>query len=619
MTVLSFKPVADAASLPETWGTLQQALYRWLGQCGASEATATVAAWTSLAESAGHTALDLRQPVFAELPALSESAMTALEADKRFVSDGNGEPTVLVLDAEQRVTLWRNHTHETVLAEALLARCAAATHAPVGGLEADLDVLFQGRRDATVQAQRQAVAGVLGQRLFVLTGGPGTGKTTTVLRMLLMLQRHRPAPLKVHVAAPTGKAAQRLRQALRDGRQQLQSGDAARGIAPLPADWLPALDCIPDREALTLHRLLGYEPYAERFSRNADNPIAADVVVVDEASMVDLRIMRSLFDAVRPNTVLVLVGDADQLTSVAAGSVLMDIVGALEGKGPLVRLRHSFRAEQAPLQAINEAIREGSLAKLDTALADAGEQASVHEVADAAALVRRVDAWARELSLLPIRPDTGEAGALLALRALAGQQLLCALRRDDFGATAINARLEVQLRKAWKVPADEVWYAGRAVLITRNDYDSGLFNGDVGLCLADEGGQLRVWFETVLADGSPGVRSFAPGTLPAHEGAFAVTIHKSQGSEYARVAVVLPPDIENRILSRQLLYTGVSRAKQKVEIWAAQASLEAAMSTPVRRMGGLASKLDSDVQSSASFNQNGPAVAPDKSLESAQA
>ncbi|MBJ6979003.1 exodeoxyribonuclease V subunit alpha [Luteimonas sp. MC1895] len=618
MTVLSFKPVANAAPLPETWGTLQQALYRWLGQCGASEVTATVAAWTSLAESAGHTALDLRQPVFAELPALSESAMTALEADKRFVSDGNGQPTVLVLDAEQRLTLWRNYTHETVLAKALLARRTAATRAPAGDLEAELDVLFQGRRDASVQAQRQAVAGVLGQRLFVLTGGPGTGKTTTVLRMLLMLQRQQQAPLKVRVAAPTGKAAQRLRQALRDGRQQLQLGDAARGIAPLPADWLPSLDCIPDGEALTLHRLLGYEPYAERFSRNAENPIAADVVVVDEASMVDLRMMRSLFDAVRPDTVLVLVGDADQLTSVAAGSVLMDIVGALEGKGPLVRLRHSFRAEQA-LQAINEAIREGSLAKLDTALADAGEQASVHEVADAAALVRRVDAWARELSLLPIRPDTGEAGALLALRALAGQQLLCALRRDGFGATAINARLEAQLRKAWDVPADEVWYAGRAVLITRNDYDSGLFNGDVGLCLGDESGQLRVWFETVLADGSAGVRSFAPGTLPAHEGAFAVTIHKSQGSEYARVAVVLPPDIENRILSRQLLYTGVSRAKQKVEIWTVQASLEAAMSTPVRRMGGLASKLGTDVQSSASFNQNGPAVAPDKSLENAQA
>lgn len=595
MTVLSFVPVPEAPSLPETWGTLQQALYRWLRQCGAGGETATVAAWTSLAESAGHTALDLRQPVFPELSALSESALQALQADALFVSDGNGEPTVLVLDADQRVTLWRNHTHETVLAKALLARCTAAAHAPGGDLEADLDVLFQGRRDVSVQAQRQAVAGVLGQRLFVLTGGPGTGKTTTVLRMLLLLQRQRPAPLKVRVAAPTGKAAQRLRQALRDGRQQLQLGDAARGIAPLPEQWLPALACIPDGEALTLHRLLGYEPYAERFSRNADNPIAADVVVVDEASMVDLRMMRSLFDAVRPDTVLVLVGDADQLTSVAAGSVLMDIVGALEGKGPLVRLRHSFRAEQA-LQAINEAIREGSMSQLGAALTGAGEQACVREVADAAALVRRVDAWAMELSLLPIRPDTGEAGALQALHALAGQQLLCALRRDAFGATAINARLETQLRKAWKVPADEVWYPGRAVLITRNDYDSGLFNGDVGLCLADEGGQLRVWFETALADGSAGMRSFAPGTLPAHEGAFAVTIHKSQGSEYARVAVVLPPDTENRILSRQLLYTGVSRAKQKVEIWAAHASLQAAISTPVRRMGGLASKLGTDVQ-----------------------
>jgi exodeoxyribonuclease V alpha subunit len=554
--------------------------------------TATAAAWTSLAESAGHTALDLRQPIFPELPAMSDAELVELQADVRFVGDGNGEPRVLVIDNAARVTLWRNHAHETALAMALLGRCSLGVPTASSQLETDLDVLFQGHRDAPVQPQRQAVAGVLDQRLFVLTGGPGTGKTTTVLRMLLMLQRRRSTRLTVRVAAPTGKAAQRLREALRNGRRQLQDGDAARGIPPLPEAWQSALACIPDGEALTLHRLLGYEPYADRFSRNAENPIPADVVVVDEASMADLRMMHVLLDAVRPETVLVLVGDADQLTSVAAGSVLMDIVGALEGSGPLVRLKHSFRAEQT-LQTINEAIRAGSATQVHSAFAAAGDQACLREVADAGTLTRRVDAWARELALMPIRPitDTDESIVLRALRALAGRQLLCALRQDDFGATAINARIEAQLRKAWEVPSGDIWYPGRAVLVTRNDYDTGLFNGDVGLCLEDGEGQLRVWFEAALADGTVVARSFAPGTLPAHEGAFAVTIHKSQGSEYDHVAVVLPANAENRILSRQLLYTGVSRAKKGVELWASEASLATALNTPVRRMGGLASKL----------------------------
>lgn len=593
MTVLIFAPMPGTPKHPEAWGSLQLALYRWLRQCGASEETASVAAWTSLAESAGHTALDLRQPVFPEFPPLTPVALNALEADKRFVSHGEGEPSVLVLDSDSRVALWRNHTHETVLASALRARAALNKVPARLDHEDALDTLFQGRRDASVLAQRQAVSGVVGRELFVLTGGPGTGKTTTVLRMLLMLQQQQAAPLEVRVAAPTGKAAQRLRQALRDGRQQLQTGDISRGIPSLPTEWLPALACIPDGEALTLHRLLGYEPYAERFSRNAENPIPADIVVVDEASMVDLRMMRSLLDALRPDTVLVLVGDADQLTSVAAGSVLMDIVKALEGKAPLVRLTHSFRAEQA-LQHINEAIRKGNMSALNIAIEQAGTQACLRDVSDTVALTKRVDAWAREISDLPIRPATGSEDevVLKALRTLASRQLLTALRQDAFGATAINARIETQLQKAWGVPLGANWYPGRAVLITRNDYDSGLFNGDVGLCLADSDGNLRVWFETALPDGDAGVRSFAPSTLPAHEGAFAVTIHKSQGSEYDHVAVLLPPEVGSRILSRQLLYTGVSRAKKKVEIWALDAALETALNRSVERMGGLAAKLN---------------------------
>ena len=593
MSRLRFVPDADAAQLPEAWRPLERTLYRWLRQCGASRLTATIASWTSHAESAGHTALDLREPPLVEMHGLDPKAIEALGSDSGFVGDGNGPPTALVLDAAARVSLWRNHVHERTLASALLGRRNPSPLGDDADVEAKLDELFQGRRDNAANKQRQAVAGVLGKRLFVLTGGPGTGKTTTVLRMLLMLQRYRSSPIEVAVSAPTGKAAQRLRQALREGRQSLQSGDPTLGIPPLSADWEASLACLPDGEAVTLHRLLGFEPHADRFARGPQNPISADVVVVDEASMADLRMMRTLLDALRTDALLILVGDADQLTSVAAGSALMDIVGAMEGSAQLVRLQHSFRAEKQ-LQVINEAIRCGEPVALGQAVDAAGSQARTIVVQDEQALAIEVDAWARHLAVAGHRDESHEApdqSALAGLRRLGARQLLCALRQGAFGAKAVNSRIESRLRKAWGVAQDAQWYAGRAVLITHNDYETGLFNGDVGLCQVDAAGELRVWFETVLPDGSPGARSIAPALLPEHEGAFAITIHKSQGSEYDHVAVLLPPEAGNRILSRQLLYTGTSRARQSLEIWSSPTSLEACVRTAVRRMGGLAGKL----------------------------
>jgi exodeoxyribonuclease V alpha subunit len=237
-------------------------------------------------------------------------------------------------------------------------------------------------------------------------------------------------------------------------------------------------------------------------------------------------------------------------------------------------------------------------------VAQAGDRARWTAVDDATWLRRELARWVEELARMPIRPGLpalrdgqDEAGserstrAVQALHALARRQLLCALREDTFGALALNAWIEQQLKRTWEVPAERVWYPGRAVLVTRNDYATRLYNGDVGLCLADANGALRVWFETTTADGQPAARSFAPGTLPVHEGAFAITIHKSQGSEYDEVAVLLPPDPDSRILSRQLLYTGLSRARQSALLWSSEAALEAALARPVRRAGGLADRL----------------------------
>jgi len=576
----------------EAWDALGRLVYRWVLRHGGDPLLAATAAWASLAEGRGDAALPLVQGRHG-MPPLTAAEIDSLRRQAMVASAPGDGMRPFVLDDAGRFYLWRHHADEVAAAAVVRGWRATATPAPEGP-EADLDALFHGERRAEVQPQREAVRSVGGKRLFVLTGGPGTGKTTTVLRMLLMMQRRAARPLAMRIAAPTGKAAQRLVQSLRRGKADLL-GHPSR---PLPEDWKPLLDAIPDGEALTLHRLLGYQPWRNAFSRSARDPIPADVVVVDEASMVDLAMLRCLLTAMRPEAVLVMVGDADQLTSVATGSVLLDLVDAFDTmpRGDLVRLSHSFRAERE-LVAINEAVRAGDAAALADAVRAAGAAAAVHPVADERQLEQRLARWTTALADTPALRGDGEAGNAVAsgaaavraaLVALAERQLLSALREGPFGAVALNALIEARLRRAWGVAAGAEWYAGRAVIITRNDYAAGLFNGDVGLCLADADGTLRVWFEA--ADGT-GVRAFAPHTLPAHEGAFAITIHKSQGSEYRHAAVLLPPSVESRILSRQLLYTGVSRARESVELWATADVLAVALATEVDRSGGLRARL----------------------------
>ena len=548
---------------------LGRAMARWVQAHGGSATLAELAARAAVAELHGDTAL-------APLDAEQRQAI----AGEALVGDGR-DTTPFVLDAAGRFYLWRNHAHEGEVAERIAALRQAATPLPMD--EAGLAALFPGGDPARDGAQREAVRSVGGRRLFVLTGGPGTGKTTTVLRMLLRLARDGIAAGDgIAVAAPTGKAAQRLVQSLRQ--------ESARLREQLPADWAPYFEQLPASEALTVHRLLGWSPGRQAYGRGPDSPISAGVVVVDEASMLDLAQLRALLRALRPGATLVLVGDADQLHPVGAGSVLGDLVAVLEAQQApeLVRLRHSFRADTRLLPVL-EAVRLGQAKALQAALAAAGGQGRAHPVENGAELARVLRRWADSLAEAgPPAPLAGDeaAAATKALRALAERQLLAALREGSFGTEAINAAIERRLRQRWQVPADEAWYPGRAVMVSRNDYGLRLFNGDIGLCLRSGDGQLRLWFET-----EAGARSFPPGALPAHEPAFAITIHKSQGSEYGQAAVLLPPDPEHRILSRQLLYTGLSRARRALEVWAPQESLLAALARPARRAGGLAERL----------------------------
>ncbi|MBY4599591.1 AAA family ATPase, partial [bacterium BD-1] len=370
------KPAGELAARPEE-RALARALSRWVLAHGGSAPLAELAARATLAELGGDTALPL-----------DDSAREAVAAEP-LVGDGRAR-SPFVLDADGRFYFWRNFEHEREVAALLAARLAAETPLPMAA--EDLEALFPGGDPARDGAQRAAVAAVGGRRLFVLTGGPGTGKTTTVLRMLLRLQRDGIAARDgIAVAAPTGKAAQRLVQSLRQ--------ESARLRDALPPAWAPHLDALPAGEALTVHRLLAWSPRRNAFQRGPGSPIEAGIVVVDEASMLDLHQLRALLRALRPEATLVLVGDADQLDSVGAGSVLMDLVSVLEAAGSpaLARLRHSFRADSG-LVRVNEAVRAGNAAALEAALAAAAGAAQLHPVEDAAALSRRLRAWADGLA-----------------------------------------------------------------------------------------------------------------------------------------------------------------------------------------------------------------------------
>jgi exodeoxyribonuclease V alpha subunit len=585
-------------------------VYRWVRAHAGDELVAVAGAWASLAEGHGHSALQLadspdgegRAWTPADIEALAASPLVARADADRAVA---GPARPFVLDGAH-FYLQRNFRAETAVAQALAARRAAARAPGCPVSDADLLTLFNGSWTDAEERQRAAVRQAPGRRLMVLTGGPGTGKTTTVLRMLLGLSRDHHAATgalpQVRIAAPTGKAAQRLGEALRKGAAQLR--EAAQ---PLDAGWAPHLGAVLGAEPATLHRLLGSRGRHGGFAFHAGEQLPADIVVVDEASMLDLGLLRALLAALRDDAVLVLVGDADQLTSVGTGSVMLDIVQALDGGNDLVRLTHCFRAD-AILVPINQAVRAGDAEAFSTAwqAATGRDGAQAHVVSDAAQLRRRLQGWAQRLhkAMLevgiasPVKVDDGPALAA-RLAVLRRQQLLCALREGPFGAEQAAAFVADQLR-GWEalMPwASGAWYPGRCVMVTRNDAAAGLFNGDVGLCVLVDNDQgeplLQVAFDPTPDDVAAGRhgRLFDPNTLPAHEDAFALTVHKSQGSEYDRVAVLLPPDPESPLLTRQTLYTGLSRARASIELWSTEASTRKAIRTLLRRHGRLAERM----------------------------
>lgn len=619
-------PMTATAATDER--AIDRTLAQWVLARTGSALLARAVRVASVAEGQGHSCAWLVDP---QTDAGFDTSALAALREHDWVGDGR-RFTPFVLDARDRFYLWRNWQHETKLATSMLQRCARREQPVSAEMLADnLAILFPGVANGADDWQRAAVAAVAGTRFFVLTGGPGTGKTSTVLRMLLMLLRHAdacglPARPAIALAAPTGKAAQRLVQSVAKSKSELQAlwTDAAENPFRDP------LSAVPHADAQTLHRLLGYQPMDNTFARGHHRPLAEDIVVVDEASMVDLAMMRQLLEALRPDAVLILLGDPGQLASIDAGSVLADIVASTpknrfpaalhqriapllhgappdsESSSPLaghvLTLTHTWRAGSGLQQGI-EALRHGPDPTWLGHLLKHQTDGDLHlrPCADNDALRACVDAWighhADVLQSLFIDATTPEQ----ALQHLQQMQILCALRDGPFGAQGINSLVAHRLAARFDIDTGHAWYHGRPVIITRNDYARGLFNGDVGIALNGESG-LRVWFSFGDRGASNSVRSFSPRALPAHDTAWAITIHRSQGSEYRSVAVVLPPDDTHRILTRELVYTGVSRARERAEIWSTDASLCAALARPVRRQGGLLERLDGEGLANASHS-----------------
>ena len=602
------------------------------------DAVLAAAALASLAIGHGHAAFDPARPHLLVDQAIDWPEpgpwLAALRGSRwvatpdTMASAARDAPLVL---EDGLLYLRRYREYERRLA-AGLRRIAATAPPPV-----DIDALaplfarlFPGVRDGGVSddgGQARAAALALLRALLLVTGGPGTGKTTTITRLLLLLvaqaRNAGVAPPRIALAAPTGRAADRMAESLRHATMALRT---TAGIDAALCDGLPL-------EARTLHRLLGTIPDSPRFRHDAGNPLPFDIVVVDEASMVDLPLMCKLVEAIADGARLVLLGDRDQLpagasTATGAGNgagsgtdagagtgtgvppadgraaqrddgmaglddadaaQLVALLGRSPRTSPTavasalsghrVHLRRGYRQSDAlDLAPLAVAARDGDA---DTALAllHGGALDGVHFHED---LLDPLAGPTRAPLLAAWRAIAAAADPATALAQAARLRVLTALRDGPQGAGPLNARIEDALAGAHRAP----YFHGRLLLVTENSYRHGLFNGDIGVCLRGDDGASVAWF----AGGGDGVRGFHPTALPAHGGAFAMTVHKAQGSEFDSVWLLLPRH-DARSLSRELVYTAITRARSELHVCAGEMPLRAALGRHAVRVSGLAGRL----------------------------
>ncbi len=521
------------------------------------------------------------------------------------VGDGS-QATPLVLDSG-RLYLMRYWQYERDIANRL-NRCQ---NLPVDTVKAReiLDRLFpEPVTEGDVNWQKVAAAVAATRTVSVISGGPGTGKTTTVARLLallveLALHNNPDRNPIIHLAAPTGKAAARLTESISLARNKLNCDKEVRYA-------------ITD-QATTLHRLLGVIPGRAGFRHNRDNQLHLDILVVDEASMIDVSLMSRLLEALPDTARLILLGDRDQLASVEAGSVLGDICSRInsgysqeqvknlyaltgfplfamnKGQGPAIRdslclLRKSYRFDESSgIGQLARAVNNGDRKTVEALCQQQLDDIELHASGDIKnrLLSTAVNGYRPYLDLLSQVSDP-VAKADEILEAFDRFQVLCALREGQWGVAGLNEQIQKALANAGLINNEGTWYHGRPVLITRNDPALELYNGDIGITLKTGDNRFRVAFPT--PEGK--VRFLLPSRLPDHETVFAMTVHKSQGSEFTRVLLAMP-DSPTPVLTRELVYTGITRARKSLALFVRPDIFGSAVEQPVTRVTGLAERL----------------------------
>jgi len=549
----------DAAEqgLPRSFSRLDMAFANFLSQRTSfdpnqKQAFEAIGMLASFEQNQGHSCIKIDDDARALLLASGLVATTP---------DSQVKPLPLVIE-QDRLYLHRYWNYENRLATQIKAM--TQVEHPAEQLDAMLDRYFEASDETDYQ--REAARMAARQSFCIITGGPGTGKTFTVVKILALLQELAEQPLHIALAAPTGKAAMRLQESIGKSKEKLPSSETIKNRIP--------------ETVTTLHRLLGAMPPSPYFRHHADKPLVHDLVVVDEASMVDLALMSKLIDALKPGARLILLGDKDQLASVESGAVLADLAMAETLQNNVYTLRQSHRFG-GTIKMLAEAVnlQQDQLAwQILTDASDTAVQCLTEDLIDYIAAQQ-----ADYLQLIKADADFDRV-----MQAFSRFQVLCSNRQGKNSVADINYRVEQKLAEHKRINLSGLWYPGRPVMVTQNNPSLNLYNGDIGICMPDSlsAGKLMVYFQR--PDGS--VKKYLPARVPPCETVFAMTIHKSQGSEFEEVLIVLPEAI-NPVLTKELLYTAITRAKKTIKVVAGEAVFTETVRQKIERITGLVDKF----------------------------
>jgi len=516
-----------------------------------------------------------------------------------------GEYKPLILDDSLRLYLYRYWEYQEKLANSINSRVRdKEKRFDLDSVKENLEKYFPQNQEDDIDWQKIAGLTSLLKKFCVISGGPGTGKTTIIGKiMAFLLEQNGSKPLRIALAAPTGKAAARLKEAIKVTKRNLNCSEKIK-------------EAIPE-EASTIHRMLGSIPNSPYFQYNTENPFPVDVMIVDEASMVDLALMSKLVQALPLQSKLILVGDKDQLASVEAGAMLGDICDTgniysyskpfcaqiesitdfkldnLEHdltqtgiQDCMIQLQKSYRfGSHSGIGAVSRAVNSGNgIQAIEILKGDSFQDINWVSLPQPKVLPQFI----KEKIVQGFRDYLKANHPEDSFQLLNRFRILCALRQGPYGVNSVNEIVMQILKGKRLITPDKVWYHGRPIMITTNDYYLQLFNGDIGVALYDResNNEIRVFF--MGSDNT--IRKFNPLRLPSHETVYAMTVHKSQGSEFDHVLLLLP-DTDSPVLTRELIYTGITRARKNVEVWGVEQIFKEAVARRIERTSGLRDAL----------------------------